>query len=121
MVVSPLFLTAALAVAMRADLAFDKKQLGIVVSVFFIGVALSAVPAGRLVERLGAWVSFRIGMLLSVLTMVSIATWASSWPLTLFISFQQTKLLFGALSDGPPADPGSVELRGRRRRGSTGF
>ena len=51
----PVFLLGGLAVLVREELRFGEVQLGLAVSVFFSVAALSAVPAGRLVVRLGAW------------------------------------------------------------------
>lgn len=53
----PVFLLGGLAVLVRRDLGFGELQLGLAVSVYFSVAAVSAVPAGRVVHRLGSWLS----------------------------------------------------------------
>ena len=49
----PVFLVAAQGVLVRREFAFDERQLGIAVAVFFGTGALLSAPGGRLSERLG--------------------------------------------------------------------
>ena len=51
----PVFLLGGLAVLVRADLGFSEVQLGLAASTFFSVAALTAVPAGRVAARTGAW------------------------------------------------------------------
>ena len=51
----PVFLLGGLAVLVREDLAFSEVQLGLAASTFFSIAALTAVAAGRVVARTGAW------------------------------------------------------------------
>jgi MFS family permease len=50
----PGFLTASLAPRIRADFAFGDSSLGLAVGLFYVVSALGSVPAGRLVDRVGA-------------------------------------------------------------------
>jgi MFS family permease len=50
----PGFLTASLAPRIRADFAFSESSLGLAVGLFYVVSALGSVPAGRLVDRVGA-------------------------------------------------------------------
>jgi MFS family permease len=52
--VLPGFLTASLAPRIRADFAFGDSSLGVAVGLFYVVSALGSVPAGRLVDRVGA-------------------------------------------------------------------
>ena len=51
----PVFLLGGLAVLVRDDLGFSEVQLGLAASTFFTVAALTAVPAGRVAARVGAW------------------------------------------------------------------
>jgi MFS family permease len=52
--VMPGFLTASLAPRIRADFAFSESTLGVAVALFYVVSAVASVPAGRLVDRIGA-------------------------------------------------------------------
>jgi MFS family permease len=52
--VMPGFLTASLAPRISADFAFGESSLGLAVGLFYIVSAAGSVPAGRLVDRVGA-------------------------------------------------------------------
>lgn len=69
----PVFLLGGLAVLVREELGFGELQLGLAVSVFFTVAAVSAVPAGRLVERLGAWASTVLAACLSATALLGMA------------------------------------------------
>jgi MFS family permease len=52
--VMPGFLTASLAPRIRADFAFGDSALGVAIALFYVVSAVGSIPAGRLVDRLGA-------------------------------------------------------------------
>lgn len=61
----PVFLLGGLAVLVRDDLGFSEVQLGLAASTFFTVAALTAVSAGRVAARTGAWAATVIGAALS--------------------------------------------------------
>lgn len=63
--VLPVYLLGALAIQIRADLAVSDVALGLSVSGYFAVSALMSVPAGRLVERVGAGPGMALGALAS--------------------------------------------------------
>lgn len=69
----PVFLLGGLAVLVREELRFGEVQLGLAVSLFFSVAAVSAVPAGRLVARLGAWWSTVVGACASATALLGLA------------------------------------------------
>ncbi|WP_091300615.1 MFS transporter [Micromonospora halophytica] len=78
--VLPVFLVGGLAVQMGDDLGFSPAGLGLAVSVYFGVSALASVPSGRLVERYGAAVVGRAGILLAAGCLLAIAVLARSYP-----------------------------------------
>ena len=52
--VMPGFLAASLAPRIRADFAYGDSTLGLAVALFYVVSAACSVPAGRLVDRVGA-------------------------------------------------------------------
>ena len=52
--VMPGFLTASLAPRIRADFAFGDSALGVAIGVFYVVSAVGSIPAGRLIDRVGA-------------------------------------------------------------------
>lgn len=77
--VIPAFLTGALAVLIRRDLALTEAQLGAAVAAFFAASTLTAVWGGHLTERLGAETAMAIAGLGSAASLLGIALGASSW------------------------------------------
>lgn len=69
----PVFLLGGLAVLIREELDFGELQLGLAVSVFFTVAALTAVPAGRVAHRLGAWATTVLAAGLSAACLVALA------------------------------------------------
>lgn len=69
----PVFLLGGLAVLVRDELNFGELQLGLAVSVFFTMAALSAVAAGRIASRLGAWATTVLAAALSAGSLAGIA------------------------------------------------
>ncbi|MGQ0576391.1 MAG: MFS transporter [Pseudonocardia sp.] len=77
--VLPVFLTGGLAVQIGAELGFDPAGLGLIVALFFGVSAVAALPAGWLVERFGAGVTSRVGVLGAGATMLGIAGLAHTY------------------------------------------
>lgn len=50
----PLFLTAALALAIQRELGLANEQIGVAIGVFWVVATLASVPGGRLVDAVGA-------------------------------------------------------------------
>lgn len=74
----PVFLTGALAVQLRDELAFGASALGLAVGLFRVSGALTSVPFGRLTDRLGATRSMRLAIVVACVASLGIAT-TSSW------------------------------------------
>ena len=74
----PGFLTASLAPRIRTDFAFDDSTLGVAVALFYLVSASGSIPAGRLVDRLGATRGMRLAAALTVTSCVAIAALAQS-------------------------------------------
>ncbi|MGE3286263.1 MAG: MFS transporter [Pseudonocardia sp.] len=77
--VLPVFLTGGLAVQIGGELGFDPAGLGLVVALFFGVSALASLPGGWLVERYGAVVTSRLGVLGAATTMLCVAAFARSY------------------------------------------
>lgn len=75
----PAFLTGVMAVLMRADLGFGERGLGAAISIFFGAAALGSVPAGHLVQRIGASLGLLVGAAGTTLTLAGIGLLAQSW------------------------------------------
>jgi MFS family permease len=69
----PVFLLGGLAVLVRSELVFSEVQLGLAASVFFTVAALSAVPAGRVAARTGAWAATVLAAVTSSLALFAMA------------------------------------------------
>ena len=76
--VLPIMLIGALAPFAAADLDFSEFELGLGVSLFFVVSAVTSVPAGRLVERLGSYASGWIAGIVSTAALVALGLAASS-------------------------------------------
>ena len=81
----PVFLLGSLAVFIRRDLHFGETQLGATASLYYLASALASLPAGRLVERLGARRGVALAGAGSALAAVGVALAAHSW--TLLVAF----------------------------------
>ncbi|MDQ3735259.1 MAG: MFS transporter [Actinomycetota bacterium] len=75
----PAFLTGIMAVLLRADLGFGERGLGAAISIFFAAAAIGSVPAGHLVERIGARAGLLIGAAGTTATLAGIGLLANSW------------------------------------------
>lgn len=77
--VIPVFLVGSLAVFVRDDLDFGQTQLGVAVAVFFLSSAASAIPGGRVTERLGARMALLAAAGVTGVAMIGIGVLAMSW------------------------------------------
>jgi MFS family permease len=75
----PPFFTGALMPIMRRDLDIGTDRLGIIVAVYFAAGAVSAIPGGRLVERLGPRRGILTAAALSAGSLIAIAAASRSW------------------------------------------
>jgi MFS family permease len=75
----PVFLLGAMAIFIRDELQFNETQLGIAASLYYLTAAVSAVPGGRLVERLGEQRGMAIAAAGTSAAMLAIALVADSW------------------------------------------
>lgn len=73
----PLFLTGALAVQMRVDLGFGVVGLGIAAATVRIAGVAAAGPFGRLADHIGPTGAMRLAALMSLVTGLLVALWAS--------------------------------------------
>jgi MFS family permease len=97
--VVPVFLVGGLAVQMGAELAFSPAGLGLAFAVYFGVSALSSVPAGALVERYGAAVGARAGILIAATGLLAIAVAARSFAvLVVLLALSATANALGQLS-----------------------
>jgi len=78
----PVFLLGGLAVLVRDELVFSEVQLGLAASTFFSVAALTAVAAGRIAARTGAWAATVLAAVLSASALVGMAA-APSYALLL--------------------------------------
>jgi MFS family permease len=76
--VMPGFLTASLAPRIRADFAFGDSTLGLAVGLFYVVSASLSVPAGRLVDRVGAARGMQLSAGLVVASCLAVAALAQS-------------------------------------------
>jgi MFS family permease len=74
----PGFLTASLAPRIRADFAFGDSTLGLAVALFYVVSASLSVPAGRLVDRVGAERGMQLSAGLVAASCLAIAALAQS-------------------------------------------
>jgi len=72
-VVMPVFLFGGLAVQITEELGMGVGTIGLISGLYFAACGLTAVPAGRLVERLGAPAAARLAVVLIAATMLAVA------------------------------------------------
>lgn len=97
--VLPVFMIGGLAVQLADELGFSPTGLGLAVSVYFATSALTSVPAGRLVERLGPRLAAQAAILLSAGSLLAIALLARSFALlTVFLAVGATANALGQLA-----------------------
>lgn len=91
----PAFLTGIMAVLLREDLGFGERSLGAAISIFFGAAAIGSVPAGHLVERIGAQLGLILGAAGTTVTLAGIGLLAHSWgQLVLWLVLGGTALAF---------------------------
>lgn len=76
--VLPMFLAGALGVLLRHDTGLSEFVFGLVIALFWLFSALSAVPAGRVLDRLPARISLVVGAFGSSVALLIVAL-ADSW------------------------------------------
>src|ERR671919_2837720 len=76
--VMPGFLTASLAPRIRGDFAFGDSTLGLAVGLFYVVSASASVPAGRLVDRVGAVRGMRLSAGFTAICCLAVAALAQS-------------------------------------------
>jgi MFS family permease len=76
--VMPGFLTASLAPRIRADFAFGDSTLGLAVALFYVVSASGSIPAGRLVDRVGAARGMRLAAGFNAICCLAVAALALS-------------------------------------------
>lgn len=69
----PLFVPAALSQRLRADLGVTAGDLGLMFSLYFLISGLCSWPAGRFVERVGASMGMRLGLLIATVSLAGSA------------------------------------------------
>jgi MFS family permease len=74
----PSFLTASLAPRIRTDFAFGDSTLGLAVALFYVVSASASIPAGRLVDRVGAARGMRLAAGLTATCCLCVAALAGS-------------------------------------------
>lgn len=75
----PIFLTGAMAVFIRPELGFGESALGALATLYYLTSAITALPSGRLAERLGGPRAMALGAALSMAAMIGISVFATSW------------------------------------------
>lgn len=109
--VLPSFLLGGLASLVRADLLFDEARLGLAVGCFYGASAVTAIPGGRVAERLGARRALVLGIALAVCSLGGIALFTTSW------AHLAAFLLVGGASNGVVQPAAALALaRGVRER-----
>jgi MFS family permease len=76
--VMPGFLAASLAPRIRADFPYGDSTLGLAVALFYVVSAACSVPAGRLVDRIGAAAGMRLAAAFTAVSCLTIAALAES-------------------------------------------
>jgi MFS family permease len=74
----PGFLAASLAPRIRADFAFGDSTLGLAVALFYVVSASGSIPAGRLVDRIGAAWGMRLAAAFTAISCLAVAGLAES-------------------------------------------
>jgi len=77
----PVYMLGGLSVQMGAELGFGARELGIATTIYFAVSALGSTPAGRFVQRVGAYPGIVVTAVLSGAALLGIAGLATTWPL----------------------------------------
>lgn len=75
----PVFLVSALAVEIRQSLHFSTGDLGLAITLYYLGAAASSVPLGRLTERVGGIRVMRAGVLAAAGLLALLGGITRSW------------------------------------------
>jgi MFS family permease len=75
----PMFLFGALSGSIGPELGFGAAQTGIAVTAYYLAAAISAVPFGRVTERVGSRRALRSGVAVSAVACALAGTLATSW------------------------------------------
>lgn len=75
----PFFLLGALSVSIREDLGIAESAIGALGTMLFLAGAVFATPAGRLVDRVGASIGWRLGVSGTALASLAIGLVATRW------------------------------------------
>ena len=75
----PTMLVGGLGILIQRDLGFGEAQLGAAVAASFVGGAIVAMPAGRIVERFGPRRTTLLGLTFGFASLLGIALVASTW------------------------------------------
>jgi MFS family permease len=75
----PTMLVGALAILIQRDLRFGEAELGAAVAVSFVSGAIVAVPAGRVVERLGPRRTTWLGLTFALVSLLGIGLVVRTW------------------------------------------
>lgn len=102
--VAPVFLVAGLAPFVKEDFPFGPSDLGVAVTSFFLASALTAVPSGRLTEKIGARRAMLGAATVSGIAAMGIAGTARSMP-TLVLW-----LVLAGISNGVAQPAGNLAL-----------
>lgn len=81
----PVFLLGALSIQMRQDVGFSLAMLGVAIAVFRGSGAVVAIPLGRLADRLGPFLSMRIGGLIAMSAAIATAVVVHTWWLLVLV------------------------------------
>lgn len=74
----PAFLTGALGVQLRGEIGLSATDIGLAMGTSFTVAALLSAPMGRVAERLGPRRALRVGLTLTAVTMLAIASFAGN-------------------------------------------
>jgi MFS family permease len=111
----PAFLLGALSPQIGEDLGLGATTIGAAITAFFVSAAGSAMPLGRLSERLGPQRSLRLGVSISAAVCLLVASTANSgWHLPVLLAV-------GGLSMGLVEGGSASALAGLIRRGRQGI
>jgi predicted MFS family arabinose efflux permease len=110
----PLWLVASLAPQLRGDLGIDETGLGMAVGVSFLVSAVTAVPAGRLVDRIGWRRGAAASAALSASVLLAIGVLARSWAVLVVLL---AVCALGVSLSHPAANTGISRVVPLRRQG----
>ena len=82
----PVFLVGATAVTLRQDVGFSTGGLGVAVATFWAAMALTGAPSGRIVQRVGARPSIRLGAVAAAVSLLGASTAGSLTMLSLWLA-----------------------------------